>query len=124
MIRSLTVMLAPLVLRNFAPRVERPGGFFTSLGLGFHALAHGSTFGFVGAASTWFKRSFFACGFGGSFGGGLGHHHFSVHHGDSPVGVNGASRFLQLSFWVELQTVSPQLCQRVSHALLQHTQQG
>ena len=40
------------------------------------------------------------------------------------LGVNGTSRFLQLSFWVALQTVSPQLCQRVSHALLQHTQQG
>ena len=38
--------------------------------------------------------------------------------------VSGASRFLQRSFWVALQIVSPQLCQRVSHALSQHIQQG
>jgi hypothetical protein len=44
--------------------------------------------------------------------------------GISSWGVSGTSRFLQLSFWVELQTVCPQLCQHVSHALSQHIQQG
>jgi len=38
--------------------------------------------------------------------------------------VNGTSRFLQQSFLVELQTVSPELCQRVLHALSQRTQRG
>jgi hypothetical protein len=43
--------------------------------LGFgHASAHLGTLGWVGALGTWLERcSFFACG-------GLGHHHFSVHH--------------------------------------------
>ena len=120
MIRPPTVMSVPLVLRNFDPRAERPGGFFSSLGFGLHhASAHLGALGWVGALGTGLERgSFFACG-------GLGYHHlFTVHHGNLQLGVSETSRFLQLSFWVELQTVSPQLCQRVSHALLQHIQQG
>jgi hypothetical protein len=119
MIRPPIVMSVPLVLRNLDPRAAKPGGFFSSL-LGFgHASAHLGALSWVGALGTWLERSsFFACG-------GLGHHHlFSVHHKNLQLGVSGTSRFLQLSFWVELQTVSLALCQRVLHALSQHIQQG
>ena len=78
-----TVMSVPLVLRNFDPRAERPGGFFSSLGLGLqHASAHLGALGWVGALGTWLEgSSFFACG-------GLGHHHlFTVHHGNLQLGV-------------------------------------
>jgi hypothetical protein len=82
MIRLPTVMSVPLVLRNFDPRAERPGGFFSSLGFGLHhASAHLGALGWVGALGTWLERgSFFACG-------GLSHHHFSVHHGILQLGL-------------------------------------
>jgi hypothetical protein len=90
MIRLPTVMSVPLVLRNFDPRAEKPGGFFSSLGFGLHhASAHLGALGWVGALGTWLEGgSFFACG-------GLGHHHlFTVHHGNLQLAFPSPQAFV------------------------------
>lgn len=71
-------MAGSFVVDAFAPGLNT-GGFFTSLALG-HALASSLALSRTLATGAWFERS----GFLASFGGGLGHHHFSVHHGGSP----------------------------------------
>jgi hypothetical protein len=120
MIRLPTVMSVPFVLRNFDPRAERPGGFFSSL---HHHFLGALTLG-LARSRTRATGARFEWGFFGLVGGGALTAHWHCFHGNLQLGVSGTSRFLQLSFWVELQTVCPQLCQHVSHALSQHIQQG